>query len=104
MGQANKTPAPFSFMRSNLISIFVFALALIMIPPSIWAQAGAATGSAIEPPFVQSAFAQRSSSEKALRMAESGRFKEALPLLKIAAQERSDKESQRRTGILAGGC
>jgi len=104
MGQANKTPAPFSFMRSNLISIFVFALALIMIPPSIWAQAGAATGSASDPPSVQSASAQRTSSEKALRMAESGRCKEALPLLKIAAQQRSDKEAQRRAGILGVRC
>jgi tetratricopeptide (TPR) repeat protein len=102
MGQANKTPAPFSFMRSNLI--FVFALALIMIPPSIWAQAGAATGSASDPPSVQSASAQRTSSEKALRMAESGRCKEALPLLKIAAQQRSDKEAQRRAGILGVRC
>lgn len=37
-------------------------------------------------------------------MAESGRCKEALPLLKIAAQQRSDKDAQRRAGILGVRC
>jgi len=104
MGQATKTPAPSSFMRSNVIYIFVFALALIMIPPSLRAQAGAATGSASAPPPVPTASAQRTSSEKVLRLAESGRCKEALPLLKIAAQQRSDKDAQRRAGILGVRC
>ena len=89
-------------MRSNFI--LVFALALIMIPPSLRAQAGAATGPASAPPSVQGMSAQRTSSEKVLRLAESGRCKEALPLLKIAAQQRSDKDAQRRAGILGVRC
>lgn len=74
-------------------------LALILLPANIWAQAVAPV-----PAAVGTSAAQKTSSQRAASLAESGRCKEALPLLKIAAQQRSDREAQRKAGVLGVRC
>ena len=84
-------------MRAMAHNVSAFLLALILLPVNIWAQAAAPATSGVSS-------AQKPSSQRAVSLAEGGRCKEAMPLLRIAAQQRSDREAQRKAGVLGVRC
>jgi len=94
MGQARTPACPILFMRSIVYFMSASILTATLLSVNIWAQADAS-----HPPSGSSS-AQSSSLERAVSLAEIGRCKEALPLLKIAAQKRSDKNALRQAGVL----
>ena len=98
MGQARTPACPILFMRSIVYFMSASILTATLLSVNIWAQADAS-----HPPSGSSS-AQSSSLERAVSLAEIGRCKEALPLLKIAAQKRSDKNALRQAGVLGVRC
>lgn len=114
MGQASTRPAPFLFMRpmfmlSMVRYFFALLFASLFVAVATRAQAGPPSSSESAPSSVprtsvRTGPGSSASSQKAVSLAENGRCKEALPLLKIASQQGSDKESQRKAGILGVRC
>ena len=114
MGQASTPPALFLFMRplfmrSMVQHIFAFLFAPLLFAVATRAEARSPASSASAPSSVPKTSVRTApdlsaSSQKAVSLAENGRCKEALPLLKIASQERSDKDAQRKAGILGVRC
>jgi tetratricopeptide (TPR) repeat protein len=89
--------------------ILAFLFGSLLFVVAVQAQAGPPDSSASAPssipgPSVRAAPDSRASSQKAVSLAENGRCKEALPLLRIASQQKSDKEVQRKAGILGVRC
>ncbi|PYT87106.1 MAG: hypothetical protein DMG36_25690 [Acidobacteria bacterium] len=89
--------------------IFAFLFAPLLFAVATRAQArppasSASAPSSVPKTSVRTAPDLSASSQKAVSLAENGRCKEALPLLKIASQERSDKDAQRKAGILGVRC
>src|SRR5690349_17830083 len=94
MGQARTLVCPILFMRSIVYFMSASILTVTFLSVNIWGQAVAC-----HPPSGSSS-AQSSSLERAVSLAEIARSNEALPLLKIAAQKKSDKDALRQASVL----
>src|SRR5204863_7721683 len=87
-------PSPSQFYTLSLHDALPISRAQARPPAS-----SASAPSSVPKTSVRTAPDLSASSQKAVSLAENGRCKEALPLLKIASQERSDKEDRKSTRL-----
>jgi tetratricopeptide (TPR) repeat protein len=93
MGQADFAPAPFNFMNRSFHTTMIWILLCACV-------AGLAAGQQAS----QKAPAPETSAQQGLDLAEKGRCKEALPVLKKASVAASDKDLKRKVGLATVRC